>query len=173
MAYINSRTPLGFDQMWADEREAEQGGFADVAADLARAQADYAAQQAALGRNQYPYNTDMGLFLGLPLRQNNEPPHGYYFANCVMSHWRLGVARREVERLIAAGTVLSIVTARAKRDGKPVRCARFVGDQIKIVGSTIEASDGRRKVRLSSNWSAESCLQGVARAMAADMPYGA
>lgn len=178
MAYIHDRNTLPAPGGWfrtlcEDEAAARQGGFADVAADLDRAQADYAAQQAALGRNQYPYNAYMGGFLGLPLKANPEPGHGYYMAVRVRTSFWLGNAMREVAALIAAGRPLRIVTARSKADGKPVRFATFAGpDQIRIVGNTVEASNGKRKATLRSGSSEETALVAVAKAMANGLAYG-
>ena len=177
MAYIASRNLIECSRDWCsklheDEAEAERGGFADVAAGLAAAHHAYKIQQEALGRNGFPYNSAMGEFLGLGLRSNGEPGHGYYMANCVMHHYRAGVARRAVEAMIAEGRELSIVVGRSKKDRKPVRFARFRGDQIKIAHGGVVVSDGKRTIRLSSNWSTETCLEAVAAAMRAGVAYG-
>ena len=85
MAYIRDRSDQDEKMAWnmlrADEAAAVEGGHAGVAQDLENAQADYAAAQIAEGRSSYPYNSEMGIFLGLPLRSNHESPRGYYFAS--------------------------------------------------------------------------------------------
>jgi hypothetical protein len=104
MAYIRDRSDqdekVAWNMLRADEAAAVDGGHAGVAHDLENAQADYAAAQIAEGRSGYPYNSEMGIFLGLPLRSNHEPPRGYYFASQVMRHFRLGAAKREVQCLL-------------------------------------------------------------------------
>lgn len=180
MAFIDERRRFHgerkgwYEQLLADEAEAFKGGHADVAAELARAQADYKAQEEAQGRRGFPYNEAMGNFLGLDIKpENHEPEPGYYMAGETMHHHRFGIATREVEALIAEGRTLAVVTARSKRDGKPVRCLRFVGpDQIKVEGGAVKVENGKYRGRLSSNWSVESCLEGVARAMRDGTPYG-
>lgn len=127
----------------ADEAAAVEGGHAGVAQDLENAQADYAAAQIAEGKSGYPYNSDMGIFLGLPLRSNHEPPRGYYFARQVMRHFRLGAAKREVQCLLEGGAHLKIVTARDRATGRPI----------------------------SSNWSIETALQKLAEALRTGKHY--
>lgn len=166
MAYIASRSaePKWYDQLRADEAEAFAGGLADVAAQLKQAQADYGA---------YPYNSAMGEFLGLPLRDNHQPAHGYYMAGKVADHFALGEATREVERLIANLKPLRVVAARSKADGKPCRFHVFGGpNQIKIEGAEIVASNGKVRVRLSSNWSTETAMVKAAAALRSGQPYG-
>jgi len=166
MAYIASRSAAAkwYDQMKADEAEAFAGGLADVAAQLKQAQADYGA---------YPYNSAMGEFLGLPLRDNHEPAHGYYMAGKVADYFALGEATREVERLITHRKPLRVVAARSKADNKPVRFHAFAGpEQIKIEGGDIVASNGKVRVRLSSNWSTETAMVKAAAALRSGQPYG-
>lgn len=178
VAYIHDRnlsegTRDWYDRLCEDKAAAEGGAFADLAADLERAEADYATLARAKGHDGYPYNSAMGEFLGLPLGTDREPRHGYYMACGVASHHKLGEAKRAVERLIAEGKPLLVVTARAKATNKPVRFARYAGpDQIKIEGGTIRAMAGKRGHHLSSNWSVETCLVKVARAMASGVAYG-
>ena len=104
MAYIADRSSKDEKTAWntlrEDEAAAVRGDLAEVAQELEKAQADYAAAQIAQGGSGYPYNSDMGIFLGLPLRSNHEPPRGYYFASQVMRHFRLGAAKREVQCLL-------------------------------------------------------------------------
>jgi len=104
MAYIADRSSKGEKTAWnmlrADEAAAVEGEYAEVAQDLENAQADYAAAQIAKGGSGFPYNSDLGLFLGLPLRSNHEPPLGYYIASQVMKHFRFGAAKREVQSLL-------------------------------------------------------------------------
>ena len=95
MAYIEDRNRLDgagawCDQLRKDKAEAEAGGLSDVARELRQAQAD-------LG--SYPYNRDMGAFLGLTIENNNEPRHGYYMACGVMASHAMGEARRTPEAL--------------------------------------------------------------------------
>jgi hypothetical protein len=178
MAYIEARNALETaakwcDQLRLDETEAVNGGFADVASDLTRAQADYAAQQQAKGCDGYPYNRSMGEFLGLPIRANDEPPHGYYMASCVMHHFNLGVAQREAARLIAEGRSLKIAIARSKETRKPIRFATFTGaEQIKIQHDTVALNNGKRKGTLRSNWSTETCIQKLVAALQTGNAYG-
>lgn len=178
MAYITSRNVDERAVDWCaqlrdDERRAESGEFADVAAEMDRAEADFAATQTAQGKSPYPYNREMGIFLGLPIEGSNEPRHGYYMARRVTSHYKLGVAAREVRRLIEARRPLRIVAAKSKADGKPCRFRAFAGpEQIKIVGNAIEATNGRVRVHLISSWSVETCLTRVAEAMASGRYYG-
>ncbi|WP_263359511.1 hypothetical protein [Acidicapsa ligni] len=77
MAYIRERSSHGENTAWsmlrADEAAAVQGGFAEVAKQLKDAQTEYAAAEIDKERSGYPYNSDMGIFLGLPLRSNHEP----------------------------------------------------------------------------------------------------
>ena len=179
MAYIDSRNALpttarGTDQLRLDEAAAaDAGGFADVAAGLERAQADCAAAQAP-GRETYPYDSAMCEWLGLPVnRGTHESTHGYYMASRIRDYAALGTARREAERLIGEGRPLRTVAARAKATGKPVRYRTFVGpDQIKVEGDTVTASNGKVRVRLSSNWSVETCLVRVATALRTGVAYG-
>jgi hypothetical protein len=125
MAYIADRSSKDENTAWnmlrEDEAAAVQGDYAEVAQELENAQADYAAAQIAKGESGFPYNSEMGIFLGLPLRSNHEPPRGYYFACQVMRHFLFGAAKREVEALLAGGTHLKIVAARAKATGRPIR----------------------------------------------------
>jgi hypothetical protein len=67
----------------------------------------------------------MGIFLGLPLRSNHEPPLGYYFASQVMKHFRFGATRREVASLLAGAAHLKIVAARDKASGRPIRLTTY------------------------------------------------
>lgn len=167
MGYIEGRNALGgkwFDQLRADEAAAQAGQLRDVAEQLAQAQTDY---------GSYPYNSAMGEFLGLPLRENHEPASGYYMASCVLSHHRLGEAQREAERLIAEGKELRIVAARSKADRKPTRFFTFKGpEQIKIEGGVAYINNGKRKGALTSNWSTETAIVKLATALRTGAPYG-
>ena len=162
--------------MWntlrADEAAAVEGGYVEVAQDLENAQTDYAAAQIVKGQNGYPYNSDMGIFLGLPLRSNHEPPRGYYFASQVMRHFRLGAAKREVQCMLEGGAHLKIVTARDKATGRPIRFTTFKSHQVHIEGNAIVCRNDKRSVRLSSNWSIEMALQKVAEALRTGKHYG-
>ena len=167
MAYIASRSaePKWYDQLRADEAEAFAGGLADVAAQLKQAQADYGA---------YPYNSAMGEFLGLPLRDNREPAHGYYMAGKVADYFTLGEATREVERLIAERRPLRVVAARSKADRKPCRFYTFIGpEQVKLEGNELVARNGKVRVRLASNWSTETAMVKAAAALRTGQHYGA
>ena len=168
MAYIDARSRAAdwFAQLRADEAEADAGGLADVAAQLRQAQADY---------GRYPYNSAMGEFLGLPLRENGEPARGYYMASQVMSHHRLGEARREAERLIAEGRTRRVVAARSRTTRAPVRFHTFAGaEQIRIGtgGSTVAIQNGKMRGTLSSNWSIETTMVRLATALRTGAPYG-
>jgi hypothetical protein len=114
----------------ADEAAAVQGDYADVAKELQNALADYAAAQIEKDESGYPYNSEMGIFLGLPLRSNHEPPRGYYFASQVMKHFRFGAAEREVQSLLEDGAHLKIVAGRDKATGRPIRFTTYKPLQI-------------------------------------------
>ncbi len=176
MAYIKDRSSADEKTAWtmlrSDEAAAVQGGYADVALELESAQADYAAAQIGEGGSGYPYNSDMGIFLGLPLRSNHEPPRGYYFAGQVMRHFRFGAAKRQVEALLAMGGHLKIVAARDKTTGRPIRFTTYKPHQIQIEGDTIVCRNDKKSVRLSSNWSIETALQKVAEALRTGKHYG-
>jgi hypothetical protein len=176
MAYITARSAIKpwYEALRADEAEAFQGGLADVANEMEMAQSDYAAAQKGKGQTGYPYNSAMGEYLGLAINPgNHEPGNGYYMAGRVMNHYRLGVATREADRLIAEGRTLRIVTARSKTDRKPVRFAAFAGpDQIKITGNEVTISNGKRRGRLSSNWSVETCLEKLVAALQSGRAFG-
>ena len=178
MSYIAERSAgdpkaaIWCDQLRADEVEAYHGGFADVVSDLDRAQADYKAEQQALGNDGYPYNSSMGEFLGLPIRPNNEPPVGYYMASTIRGHFRLGRAAREIKDLLAGGAVLRIVSARSKATGAPVRFHTFLPSQIQLGGSNVICNNGRWRTTLSSNWSTETCYERVAEALRTGKHYG-
>jgi hypothetical protein len=176
MAYISDRSGQDEKTAWnmlrADEAAAVEGGYIEVAQDLENAQADYAAAQIAKGQNGYPYNSDMGIFLGLPLRSNHEPPRGYYFASQVMRHFRLGAAKREAQYLLEGGAHLKIVTARDKTTGRPIRFTTYRHSQVQIEGNTIFCRNDKRSVRLASNWSIETALQKVAEALRTGKHYG-
>ena len=176
MAYISDRSSgeekTAWNMLRADEAAAVEGSHVEVAQDLENAQADYATAQIAKGRSGYPYNSEMGIFLGLPLRSNHEPPRGYYFANQVMRHFRLGAAKREVEFLLANGAHLKIVAARDKATGRPIRFTTFKPHQIQIEGNAIVCRNDKRSIRLSSNWSIETALQKVAEALRTGNHYG-
>jgi hypothetical protein len=156
----------------SDETAAVQGNYADVAQELENAQTDYAVFQTAKGGSGYPYNSEMGVFLGLPLRSNHEPPQGYYFANQVMKHFQLGVAKREVESLLENGAHLKIVAARDKASGRPIRFTTYKPHQIQIEGNSVVCRNDKRIFRLSSNWSRETALQKVAEALRTGKHYG-
>jgi hypothetical protein len=176
MAYIKERSSDDEKTAWnmlrADEAAAAEGSYAEVVQELENAQADYAAAQIAKGGSGYPYNSEMGFFLGLPLRSNHEPPRGYYFANQLMKHFRFGAAKREVESLLANGAHLKTVTARDKASGRPIRFTTYKPHQIQIEGNTIVCRNDKKSVRLSSNWSIETALQKVAEALRTGQHYG-
>jgi hypothetical protein len=168
MTYIEDRSGVTgaakWDRLREDERAAHAGDLADVATQLAQAQADY---------GQYPYNSAMGEFLGLPLGANTEPAFGYYMAGKVLDHHRLGEATREAERLIAEGKPLYIVAARCKTTRKPVRLHTFKGpEQVKIIGASVQVSNGKRRGTLTSNWSIETAIVRAAEALRTGRPYG-
>lgn len=167
MAYIETRSalPKWYDQLRSDEAAATSGAFEDVAAEMQQADTDF---------GSYPYNAEMGRFLGLPIRAgNNEPPHGYYMARQVSRHYALGVAQRRAEELIAEGKPLRIVLARAKSTGAPVRFATFAGpEQIILTGGAVTIKNGKRAGKLSSNWSVETCLQKLVLALETGAAYG-
>jgi hypothetical protein len=176
MAYIAVRSSKDEKTAWnmlrADEAAAVEGEYAEVAQDLENAQADYAAAQIAKGGSGFPYNSDLGLFLGLPRRSNHEPPLGYYFASQVMKHFRFGAAKREVQSLLEGGAHLKIVAARDKTTGRPIRFTTYKPHQIQIEGNTIVCRNDKRSIRLSSNWSIETALQKVAEALRTGRHYG-
>jgi hypothetical protein len=176
MVYIKERSSDDEKTAWnmlrADEAAAAEGSYAEVAQDLEHAQADYATAQIAKGGSGYPYNSEMGLFLGLPLRSNHEPPRGYYFANQLMKHFRFGAAKREVESLLANGAHLKTVAARDKASGRPIRFTTYKPHQIQIEGNTIVCRNDKKSVRLSSNLSIETALQKVAEALRTGKHYG-
>jgi hypothetical protein len=176
MVYIADRSSKDENTAWnmlrADEAAAVEGSHMEVAQDLENAQADYATAQIAKGRSGYPYNSEMGIFLGLPLRSNHEPPRGYYFANQVMKHFQLGAAKQEVESLLANGAHLKIVAARDKASGRPIQFTTYKPHQIQIEGNSVVCRNDKRSVRLSSNWSTETALQKVAEALRTGKHYG-
>jgi hypothetical protein len=177
MAYIADRSSEEENTAWkmlrVDEAAAIQGDYAEVAQELAKAQADYAAAEIAKGGSGFPYNSAMGVFLGFPLRSgNNEPPRGYYFACQVMSHFRLGAAKREVQCLLAGGAHLKIVAARDKVTRKPIRFTTYKPHQIQIEGNSFVCRNDRKSVRLSSNWSIETALEKAVDALRAGKHYG-
>src|SRR5665213_1924087 len=176
MAYIRDRSNQDEKTAWsmlrADEAAAVQGNYQEVAQDLENAQADYAAAEVAKGGSGYPYNSEMGIFLGLPLRSNHELPRGYYFANQVMKHFQLGAAKREVESLLANRAHLKIVAARDKASGRPIRFTTYKPHQIQIEGNSVVCRNDKRRVRLSSNWSIETALQKAAEALRTGKHYG-
>lgn len=166
MAYIASRSAVKpwYDQLRADEAEAVAGGLGDVAAQLRQAQADY---------GRYPYNSAMGEFLGLPLRDSGEPAHGYYMANQVMAYHAMGEAQREAERLIAEGRPLRVVAAKSKATGKACRFHVFQGpEQIRVAGGAIMLNNGKRKGTLSSNWGVETAVVKLVAALRSGAAYG-
>ncbi len=176
MAYITARSSEDEKTAWkmlrADEAAAVQGEYARVALELEKAQANYAAAQIANGGSGFPYNSEMGIFLGLPLRSNHEPPRGYYFASQVMRHFLFGAAKREVESLLAGGAHLKIVAARDKTTRRPIRFTSYKSNQIQIEGNSIVCRNDKKSVRLSSNWSIETALQKVAEALRTGKYYG-
>jgi hypothetical protein len=178
MAYIHSRNELESSAAWCgrlreDEAQARTGAFADVAAELESAQSAYGEGQRALGKSGYPYNRDMGEFLGLPVGNNGEPRHGYYMASCLMHASRAGEARRAVASLIASGKPLKLVAARDKQTRKPIRFFTFTRSQIVVESNGVTCCDAKRRVRLSSNNSEESFLVAVRKAMETGNAYGA
>ncbi len=176
MAYIRDRSSrdvkTAWDMLRADEAAAVQGDFPEVVQDLENAQADYATSQQTKGGSGYPYNSEMGIFLGLPLRSNHEPPRGYYFANQVMKHFRFGAAKREVEALLANGAHLKIVAARDKQSGRPIRFTTYKPHQIHVEGNSVICRNDKKGIRLSSNWSIETTLRKVAEALRTGKHYG-
>lgn len=177
MTYIHNRNDLPSSAEWCgqlrmDEAAALRGGYADVACELEAAQTAYGEAQRALGRSDYPYNSAMGEFLGLALGANHEPQHGYYMACQVAEAYRTGVADRAVRQLVAAGRPLKIVAARDKATRQPIRFFKFAGSQIQVEGNAVTCQDGKRRIRLSSNWSASSCLQAVRKALETGAHYG-
>jgi|GEM_PF-3113689 len=168
MAYIASRSAIKpwFDQLNADEAAAADGSLSDVAGEMARADSDFAAQEQAQGRRGYPYNRDMGLFLGLPIRENGEPPHGYYMARRVRESYAVGIARREAAELIAAGKFVRVAIARDK-GGKALRCAKFEGDQITLGAAGARLDNGKRILRIG-----DTGLSRLAAALRSGLPYG-
>jgi len=176
MAYIRDRSGGDEKTAWSmlrvDEAAAVQGDCAEVVHDLENAQADYATAQIAKGGSGFPYNSEMGIFLGLPLRSNHEPPRGYYFANQVMKHFRFGAAKREVKSLLENGAHLKIVAARDKESGRPIRFTTYKPHQIQIEGNSVVCRNDKRSVRLSSNWSIETTLQKMAEALRTGKHYG-
>jgi hypothetical protein len=176
MAYIADRSSKNENTAWnmlrADEAAAIEGSYLEIAQDLEHAQADYATAQIAKGGSGYPYNSEMGIFLGLPLRSNHEPPRGYYFANQLMKHFRFGAAKREVESLLADGAHLKTVAARDKASGRPIRFTTYKPYQIQIEGNTIVCRNDKKSDPLSSNWSIETALQKLAEALRTGKHYG-
>lgn len=176
MAYIAERSSQAEKTAWTtlrvDEAAAVRGEYAQVAQQLENAQSDYTVAQLARGESGFPYNSAMGIFLGLPLRTNNEPPRGYYFASQVTRHFRFGVAKREVESLLADGAYLKIVAARDKATGAPIRFTIYKAHQIHIEGNAIVCRNDKKSVRLSSKWSIETALQKVADALRTGKHYG-
>jgi hypothetical protein len=176
-AYIDERNKLPNSAAWCaqlrlDERAALEGQLSEVAADLEQAQSDYAEAQRKAGGSLYPYNSAMGEFLGLPLRSNGEPGHGYYMASRVLEAFKTGAAERAVRDLIAQGRPLRIVAARDKATRKPIRFHQFSGPQIVLNGNSVECCNDKRRVRLSSNWSQSSCLAAVRLALETGNAYG-
>jgi hypothetical protein len=114
----------------------------------------------------------MGIFLGLPLRSNHEPPRGYYFANQVMKHFRFGAAEREVEFLLAHGAHLKIVAARDKASGRPIRFTTYKSHQIQIEGNSVVCCNDKRSVRLSSELVDRTTLRKMAEALRTGNHYG-
>ena len=176
MAYIAERNQLLTASEWCgqlhkDEETARTGGLADVAAQMKQAQTDYAAQQKAKGFEGYPYNSVMGTFLGLPLKGNNEPDHGYYMAGGVMNHYALGAAQRRAAELIAAGGAVRYVLAKNKKTREPIRFATFRGpEEIRIEGTGFLLANGKRKMRYSSSWSVETAITKLVRHLESGEP---
>lgn len=143
MAYIADRNQLQkshewCDQLRKDEELARSGGLREVAEQMRQAQADLGA---------YPYNRAMGEFLGLPIKGNGEPKHGYYMANEIKTHFALGEAQRRAEVLIGEGRPIRFTLAHSKKTGKPIRFATFQGpEQIKVDGRTVSLNNGKRSV---------------------------
>ncbi len=155
MAYILDRNTLATSALWCDqlrldEQAARSGELSEVAEQMKQAQADY---------GSFPYNSAMGEFLGLAIKGNGEPAHGYYMANAVKNHYTLGAAQRRAAELIAENRVLRMVTAKDKKTRQPIRFAVFQGPhQIKVQGQTVSLTNGKRRVTLSSNWSCETSI---------------
>ena len=180
MAYIADRNLLASPREWCarlreDEAAADAGDLADVAADMGEAKAAFAADMARLNPDSstFPYNRQMGEYLGLAIRESGEPEHGYYMANCVRNHYLAGEARRQIEALVAEGKTLRIPTARSKATRQPVRFAKFTGaEQIRVMGNEVRANNGKVKITLTSNWSHETALKAVADALASGRYFG-
>jgi hypothetical protein len=178
MAYIESRSAgtqgvAWTDELRLDEQEAHNGGFADVAADLELARADYAHNQRAKGESGYPYNNAMAEYLGLPLRDGKEPPVGYHMALHVMNRFRLGNAEREIKQLLSNDkAVLRIVAARSLDSGKPLRFYTFHRNQIHLDGREVVCNNGRVRVTLSSDKSIQTVYERVAEALRNGLHYG-
>lgn len=179
MAYIAERNQLATSNEWCgqlrkDEEEARTGGLVEVAEELRQAQTDYATTQRTKGYTEYPYNSAMGEFLGLPLKGNNEPDHGYYMAGGVMNHYTLGVAQRRAAELIAANGVIRYVLAKDKKTREPIRFATFQGPgQIHVEGNGFLLANGKRKVRYSSSWSVETAIVNLVKHLESGEPLGA
>ena len=171
MAYIADRNNLAKAANWCrqlrlNEEEARIGTvtWLKSRSRLTQAQAEYGA---------YPYNSAMGTFLGLPLKDNGEPDNGYYMASGVMKHHSLGVAQRRAAELIEQGGTVRFILARDKKTGEPIRFATFQGQgQIKVEGQTVALNNGKRKVTPSSNWSTETCIVGLVHHLETGEPYG-
>ena len=180
MAYILDRNKLETSGQWCgqlrlDEETARTGGLSEVAEQLEQAQTDYATEQRAKGYTEYPYNSAMGTFLGLALKGNNEPEHGYYMAGGVMHHYALGVAQRRAAQLIdEPGRVIRVVLAKDKKTGQPIRFATFQGsNQIIVEGETYRLTNGKRTMRLSSNWSTETAIVNLVKHLESGEPLTA
>jgi hypothetical protein len=170
MEYIVNRNALETSAEWCsqlrlDEETARNGGLAEVAAQMEQAQADY---------GSFPYNSAMGLFLGLELKSNHEPEHGYYMASGVMKHYALGVAQRRAAELIAENRSIRYVLAKDKKTREPIRFATFKGpDQIHVEGSGFLLANGKRKVRYSSSWSVETAIVNLVKHLETGEPLNA
>jgi hypothetical protein len=179
MAYIDNRNgelqtvAHWCDQLRVDEAAALKGGYADITRELDAATTAYAESQRAKGQSEYPYNSAMGEFLGLPLGANHEPRHGYYMACQVAEAYRTGEAQRAVAAMIEGRKPLRLVAARDKTTRKPIRFHTFTGpEEIKIEGNAVTCINAKRRIRLSSNWSQSHCLVAVRRAMRTGEAYG-
>ncbi len=120
-------------QLREDENAALGGRLAEIAANMEKAQRDYADAAKLAGRSPFPYNRDMGEFLGLPIYPGNgEPGRGYYMACQVMTHHKLGASRRQAQTLIAEGAPLRIVTGRNQCNNYAVPMQPFYSERASV-----------------------------------------
>ncbi len=178
MSYIEDRSAAEAEpDKWAeqlrlDEQDAYKGGLKGVAAELGKVLDDYRKAQKRRGKEIYPYNKAVGVFLGLPIQVNGEPPVGYFMAVRVMRHYRLGKAEREIRSILRNDkVVLRIVAARSNATGYPVRFYSFHPNQIHLDGRDVVCNNGRIRVTLSSDRSIEVVYEKVAEALLGGYHY--